>query len=43
VIPVQQIYDRWTTRYSAFWAGRMTDLEARIDERRRKQEEERSA
>jgi predicted transcriptional regulator len=43
VIPIQQIYDRWTTRYSAFWAGRMTDLEARIDERRRKQEEERSA
>jgi predicted transcriptional regulator len=43
VIPIQQIYDRWTTRYSAFWAERMTDLEARIDEGRRKEEEEKSA
>jgi len=43
VVPIQQIYDRWTTRYSAFWAQRMTDLEARIDERRREEEEEQSA
>jgi DNA-binding transcriptional ArsR family regulator len=43
VIPIQQIYDRWTTRYSAFWAQRMTDLEARIEARRYTEEEESSA
>jgi len=43
VIPIQQIYDRWTTRYSAFWAQRMTDLEARIEARRHMEEEENSA
>lgn len=43
VIPIQQIYDRWTTRYSAFWAQRMTDLEARIAARRHMEEEENSA
>lgn len=43
VIPIQQIYDRWTTKYSAFWAQRLADLELRIEERRRTEEEERSA
>jgi predicted transcriptional regulator len=43
VIPIQQIYDRWTTRYGAFWAQRMADLETRIEERRRTEEEEQSA
>jgi predicted transcriptional regulator len=43
VIPIQQIYDRWTTRYSAFWAQRMADLEAHIEGRRRTEEEEQSA
>jgi DNA-binding transcriptional ArsR family regulator len=37
-IPIQQIYDRWTTQYSSFWAGRMADVPARVeglaDERR---------
>lgn len=43
VVPIQQIYDRWTTRYSAFWAQRMTDLESRIEGRRKTEEEEQSA
>jgi predicted transcriptional regulator len=43
VIPIQQIYDRWTTRYSAFWAQRLADLESRIEGRRRTEEEEQSA
>jgi predicted transcriptional regulator len=43
VIPIQKIYDRWTTRYSAFWAQRLADLEDRIEERRRTEEEEQSA
>ena len=42
VVPIQQIYDRWTTRYSSFWAGRLADLEARIAGRRQTEEEEES-
>ena len=42
-VPIQQIYDRWTTRYSAFWAQRMADLESRIEGRRQTEEEEQSA
>lgn len=25
-IPIQQIYDRWTTEYSRFWAARALDV-----------------
>lgn len=25
-VPIQLIYDRWTTEYSAFWASQVTDL-----------------
>lgn len=25
-VPIQMIYDRWTTEYSAFWASQVTDL-----------------
>lgn len=32
-IPIQQIYDRWTTQYSAFWSGRMADIQARVEAR----------
>ena len=32
-IPIQQIYDRWTDQYSSFWAGRMTDIQARVEAR----------
>lgn len=32
-MPLQQIYDRWTTDYSSFWAGRMADIQARVEER----------
>lgn len=24
--PIQMIYDRWTTEYSAYWAGRLTRI-----------------
>ena len=24
--PIQMIHDRWTTEYSAYWAGRMTQI-----------------
>ena len=32
-VPIQQIYDRWTTQYAGFWAGRMADLKTRIEGR----------
>ena len=25
-VPIQMIYDRWTTEYSAYWAGTMTRI-----------------
>ncbi len=31
-IPIQQIYDRWTDKYSSFWAGRLVDMKARIEQ-----------
>lgn len=35
VIPIQQIYDRWTTRYSSFWAERLTDIQARVEHKKK--------
>lgn len=31
--PIQAIYDRWTTDLSAFWAARMADIKARVEQR----------
>ena len=33
VVPIQLIYDRWTTEYSALWARRLADLKARVEGR----------
>ena len=33
LVPIQQVYDRWTDAYAAFWAGRVVDLKARIESR----------
>ncbi len=41
-VPIQQIYDRWTSDYSSFWAGRMTDIQSRV-EARAAQEEKKNA
>ena len=30
-VPIQQIHDRWTTQYSAFWSERMVDIQARVE------------
>ena len=30
-VPIQMIYDRWTTEYSQFWASQVTDLKFRIE------------
>ena len=32
-IPIQQIHDRWTTKYSVFWSQRIVDLQTRVEER----------
>ena len=31
IVPIQQIYDRWTTDYAKFWAGRVVDLKDRLE------------
>ena len=32
-VPIQAIYDRWTSEYSAFWAGRMLDVKHRVEKK----------
>lgn len=32
-VPIQMIYDRWTTQYSALWASRLTRIKYRIESR----------
>ena len=32
-VPIQQIHDRWTTQYSAFWSERLVDIKARVEGR----------
>ena len=29
--PIQMIHERWTTEYSALWAGRLTEFKRRIE------------
>jgi predicted transcriptional regulator len=33
LVPIQLIYDRWTTRYSAFWGSRVVDIKHRAEAR----------
>ena len=35
-VPIQMIYDRWTTEYSGLWASRMTRIKYRVEGRRKK-------
>ncbi len=30
-VPIQMIYDRWTTEYSAIWAARLTRVKYRVE------------
>jgi predicted transcriptional regulator len=30
-VPIQLIYDRWATDYSALWAGKMADIKYRVE------------
>lgn len=31
VVPIQTIYDRWTSEYSELWAGRLTRLKYEVE------------
>ena len=33
VVPIQMVYDRWTTEYSGMWASRLTRLKYRMEAR----------
>jgi predicted transcriptional regulator len=35
-VPIQLIYDRWTTEYSALWASRMTRVKHRVESKGKK-------
>ena len=41
-VPIQLVYDRWTDRYSAFFAGRIADIKDRV-ERHAESEDHKSA
>jgi predicted transcriptional regulator len=32
-VPIQMIYDRWTTEYSTLWASRMNEVKYRVESR----------
>jgi predicted transcriptional regulator len=32
-VPIQMIYDRWTTEYSALWASRLTKVKYKVEAR----------
>lgn len=32
-MPIQGIYDRWTSEESSFWAGRLADMQQRVENR----------
>src|SRR5436309_14780324 len=31
VVPIQVVYDRWTTEYSQLWARRLTEIKYRVE------------
>ena len=34
-VPIQMIHERWTTEYSAMWAGRLTDFKHLVEKKRK--------
>ena len=34
VVPIQMLYDRWTTEYSRFWASKVTDIKYMLESRK---------
>ena len=35
-VPIQMIYDRWTTEYSNFWSSQLTDLKYKLESKKEK-------
>lgn len=35
-VPIQQVYDRWTTEYSAMWAGALTAIKYKVESKDKK-------
>lgn len=35
VVPIQLIYDRWTSEYSKFWASHVTDIKFKVESKRK--------
>ena len=33
-VPIQMIYDRWTTDYSRFWATQVTDIKFMLESKK---------
>lgn len=33
-VPIQIIYDRWTTEYSALWASKLTEMKYRVESKK---------
>ncbi len=42
LVPIQLIYDRWTSDYAAFWAGHLADLKYRVESLNEKGEQARA-
>jgi DNA-binding transcriptional ArsR family regulator len=42
-VPIQELHDRWTTKYSAFWSERLVDLKSRVEGRAENRENHKSA
>jgi DNA-binding transcriptional ArsR family regulator len=42
-VPLQLIYDRWTTEYSGFWSSRIADIKASVEGKARAKRSHRSA
>ncbi len=42
-VPLQRMHDRWTTQYSAFWGGHMSDIKSRVEQRATKDKDKKSA
>ena len=36
MVPIQMIYERWTTEYGSLWAGRLTEIKYKVERTRRR-------
>lgn len=36
MVPIQMIYERWTTEYGSLWAGRLTEIKYKVERARQR-------